>query len=346
MVTTVLTAAKTTVPSMAVMMTVATTTARLTARQMIRLRLRWKVWAFHFTSAYVLALFFPSLDPEILSSGSLASVTFLYDPIFDRLGYVILKELEVAACVTCQDAVPSNTLIPHAQKSHRVRFKNGEEKEKVEQDVADVVARHGLRGLTGYEVPLGPFAVVPFLPIPCGGYQCTICKCCWKSRSSQKSHFQKYHKGVTGEGQHVTPVLVQTMFRFCRHRKFLHVQNGQPPPISDLTPADILLSTVTDLVGLESTAHLPSLDSRAVTFFLDKMGWSTAIDGQEGEKLAELIDMPFEGDQLWPLVGAMREYFHHFSEITLGKLTLLDKRQVAAKDGLVLLTIPLFFFTY
>ncbi len=84
------------------------------------------------------------------------------------------------------------------------------------------------------------------------------------------------------------------------------------PPISDLTPADILLSTVTDLVGLESTAHLPSLDSRAVTFFLDKMGWSTAIDGQEGEKLAELIDMPFEGDQLWPLVGAMREYFHHF----------------------------------
>ncbi len=182
---------------------------------------------------------------------------FLYDPIFDRLGYVILKELEVAACVTCQDAVPSNTLIPHAQKSHRVRFKNGEEKEKVEQDVADVVARHGLRGLTGYEVPLGPFAVVPFLPIPCGGYQCTICKCCWKSRSSQKSHFQKYHKGVTGEGQHVTPVLVQTMFRFCRHRKFLHVQNGQPPPISDLTPADILLSTVTDLVGLESNRASP-----------------------------------------------------------------------------------------
>ncbi len=73
------------------------------------------------------------------------------------------------------------------------------------------------------------------------------------------------------------------------------------------------------------------------------MGWSTAIDGQEGEKLAELIDMPFEGDQLWPLVGAMREYFHHFFGDHSRELTLLDKRQVAAKDGLVLLTIPPFF---
>ncbi len=196
----------------------------------------------------------------------------------------------------------------------------------MEQDVADVVARHGLRGLTGYEVPLGPFAVVPFLPYHVVAINAPSASVAGRvdrrrnliSRIPQRSNRRRATCYTCSRSNDVSVLQAQ---------KISPRPECQPPPISDLTPADILLSTVTDLVGLESTAHLPSLDSRAVTFFLDKMGWSTAIDGQEGEKLAELIDMPFEGDQLWPLVGAMREYFHHFSEITLGKLTLLDKRQ-------------------
>lgn len=104
-----------------------------------------------------------------------------------------------------------------------------------------------------------------------------------------------------------------------------------------MDPADVVSSIVNDMIRKEPVVHVPTEDQRLLSHFVAVMGWDAVVrDCEVGyESLADLVRLPSENDSLFKVVEAYRDYFHKITSMDLMHITRLDKRRIAAKDGLV-----------